>query len=301
MGRPLRDAVPAVEKHLKRIDAAIGRRISAAMDGPESLLFPPVDSPDPTVFMEVTMELSLAAAFSLADAGARPDFVAGRSMGEYSAGAFAGTFSVADCFRMVRYVTLRGQQDCLASPSLLVTVYGLERTELEGVAEKMENAGELCEVVAFYDKARLGVAGLRQRAMPLLRKFLAPYRHRVSLSKEVGAFHTTLFDRLKDRTSRYFRGVPFSRPRSPLYMNADAARETSPVRIRRKLSAALNRPVLWQETIAAMLRDGVRTFVEMAPGAMLTEFICELPADARVFRTDTPARYAETLAFLKKR
>lgn len=301
MGRALRDAVPSVEKHLESIDAAIGRRISAAMDGPESVLFPSVDSPDPTVFMEVTAELALATALSLAEAGARPDAVAGRSMGEYSAGAFAGVFSAADSFRMVRYVTLKGQQDCLETPSLLVTVYGLDRPELAAVAEKIEKAGELCEIVAFYDKARLGVAGLRQKAMPLLRKHLSPYRHRVSLSKEVGAFHTTLFDRLASRTSRYFRGISFSSPRVPLYMNADAERETSPERIRRKLSAALNRPVLWQETIEAMLRDGVRTFVEMAPGAMLTEFICELPPDARVFRTDTPERYAEALAFLKKK
>ncbi len=301
MGRALRDAFPAVETHLKNIDSAIGRKISDAMDGPDSLLFPPVNSPDPTVFMEVTMELSLAAALSLAEAGVRPDAVAGRSMGEYSAAAFAGVFSVTDCFRMVRYVTLKGQQDCLETPSLLVTVYGLDREELSGAAGKLEAAGELCEIVAFYDKARLGVAGLRRQAMPLLRKALSPYRHRISLSKEVGAFHTTLFDRLADRTRRYFRGIRFSAPRLPVYMNADGRTENSPGGIRRKLSDALNRPVLWQESVRAMLDDGIRTFVELAPGAMLTEFVCELPPDARVLRTDTPENYAGALAFLKRK
>lgn len=299
MGRGLRDTFPSVEKNLQSINRAIGRDIASAMDGPESLLFPPVDSPDPTVFMEVTMALSLAAARSLRAAGARPDAVAGRSMGEYSAACFAGAFSTADCFRMVRYVTLKGQEDCLESPSFLVTVYGLSRPELADAARRVEAGGELCEVVAFYDKARLGVAGLRKSALPLLREALAPYRHRISLSREVGAFHTTLFDRLAGRASEFFSGVKFSAPAWPLWMNVDGKRETSPAGLRRKLPAALNRPVLWQETVAALLRAGVRTFVELAPGAMLTEFICELPRDAEVLRTDTPENYRRALARLR--
>ncbi|MDD2804577.1 MAG: ACP S-malonyltransferase [Elusimicrobiales bacterium] len=299
MGRGLRDAFPAVEQNLRSINLAIGRDIAAAMDGPEALLFPPVDSPDPTVFMEVTMALALAVGRSLAAAGARPDFAAGRSMGEYSAAAFAGVFSDADCFSMVRYVTLNGQQDCLDSPSFLVTVYGLDRRELAAAARQVELGGELCEVVAFYDKARLGVAGLRKAALPLLRAALAPHRHRISLSREVGAFHTTLFNRLSARAAVYFDGVKFAPPAIPLYMNVDGKRELAPAGLKRKLAAALVRPVLWQETIAALLRAGTRTFVELAPGAMLTEFVCELPADAEVLRTDTPENYRRALARLK--
>ena len=84
-------------------------------------------------------------------------------------------------------------------------------------------------------------------------------------------------------------------------MNLDAARESKPAAIKTKLASALSRPVLWQETIRNMLADGVRTFVELAPGAMLTEFICDLPPDAEVLRTDTPANFRRALERLSGR
>ncbi len=295
MGRALRNAFPPIERQLAFIDRAALRPLSAAMDGPASLLFPEKTHADPTVFMEVVMELSLAVALSMTEAGAHPDAAAGRSMGEYSAAAFTGVLTMSDCFELVRFVTLKGQEDCLAQPSVLATVYGLTRRELAAAAAKVAAAGEPCEVTVFYDKARLGVAGLRESALPLLKKALLPLRHRLSLSREPGAFHTSLFDRLAAGAAAKFGETPFSAPAMPLYMNADARRATSARTVREKLAAALNSPVLWQETIERMLADGVRNFVELAPGAMLTEFVCELPPDAEVLRTDTPGNYARTL------
>jgi len=295
MGRALRAAFPAVEKNLRELDKTLGYPLSAAMAGPDDLLFPPMDSRTPTVFMEVTMALSLAVAGALKCAGVVPGALAGRSMGEYSAASFAGVFSAKDCFRMVRTVTRRGQEDCRETPSSLVTVYGLDRAELRGVAAGMEKAGHLCEVVAFYDKARLGVAGLRTSSLAELKTRLAPFRHKLSVSKEMGAFHSTLFSRLAGRARRFFGGIEFAPPAVPLYMNLDAAPENRPAAIKKKLASALNSPVLWQETISNMLAGGVRTFVELAPGAMLTEFICRLPPDAEVLRTDTPENFRRAL------
>lgn len=301
MGRALRNAFPLIEQDLRKLDTTLGYPLSGAMDGPPDLLFPPMDSRTPTVFMEVTMALSLSVARALQRAGAAPDALAGRSMGEYSAAAFAGVFSEKDCFRMVRTITGKGQEDCQETLSTLVTVYGLSRAELRAVAAGMEKAGHLCEVVAFYDKPRLGVAGLRNSSLPELKARLAPFRHKLSVSREMGAFHSTLFDRLAARARRFFGKIEFSAPAVPLYMNLDGRRAAGPAEIKRKLASALNRPVLWQETIHNMLADGVRTFVELAPGAMLTEFICALPPDAEVLRTDTPENFRRALRRLAAR
>ena len=291
MGRALRDAIPEIEEELQAINKALGYDLAAAMDGPEELLFPPVASPTPTVFMEVTMALSLAVARALARAGAAPHLLAGRSMGEYSAACFSGVFGTRDCFSMVKTVTLHGQQDCLKNPSSLVTVYGLGRAELGRLAREMTAAGQLCEIVAFYDKARVGVAGLKNSSLEAFKLRLAPFRHRISLSREVGAFHSTLFDTLAGRALKFFKTIDFAAPGIPLYLNLDAGPDPEPDGIRTKLAAALNHPVLWQETIKNLVAAGARTFVEMAPGAMLTEFICELPPDAVVLRTDTTRNY----------
>jgi len=298
MGRALRDAFPSIERELLLINRELGRDIASALDGPKSLLFPPQNTPRPTVFMEVTTALSLAVARSLRAAGVRPCTAAGRSMGEYAAAAFAGVFSTRDCFELVREVTLAGKKVCVAEPSLLVTVYGLEKKTLAAAARRLEAAGELCELVIFYDKPRLGVLGLRRAALQALKTALAGRRHRLTVSREHGAFHSTLFSGVARSAAEMFQTVPFSPPALPLYMNSDGASEQKPAGVRRKLASALCRPVLWQETIRAMLADGVRTFVELAPGAMLTEFICDLPPDAEVLRTDTPANYRLALRSL---
>ncbi len=301
MGRALRDAFPAVEKDLHETDELLGRAVSAGMDGPERFLFPRPDSPDLTVPMDVTLALSLAVARALRRGGARPGAAAGRSMGEFSAAAFAGVFGTADCFRMVRAVALEGREYCLKAPSTVVNVFGPDRARLEAIAAGIKKDGHFCEVLAFYDKPRLGVAGLTASGLGELKARLAPFRHRITATREMGAFHSTLFRGLTLRMSRLFRKLPFSAPSLPLYMNLDGGREAAPARIRAKLASAVSRPVRWQETIDNMLADGVRVFVELAPGAMLTEFICALPPDAEVLRTDTPENFRRALRRLAAR
>lgn len=299
MGRGLRDNFPSIETSLREIDKTLGYEISAALDGPAERLFPPLHTPEPSVFIEATAALSLAVARSLADAAAPPSVLAGRSMGEYAAGAFAGAFGTADCFRMLRAVGVLAQQDCIETPSLLVTIYGPSREQLYSLAQKMKASGIFCEIVIFYDKARLGVAAIEASGLEPLKDHLAGFSHRLTISKEHGAFHSTLFSRLAGRAAGAFSGMDFTPPSLPLYMNLDGKQEADPGAVRTKLAAGLNNPVLWQETISAMLADGVRTFVEIAPGAMLTDFICNVPPDAEILRTDTPENYLRTLERLK--
>lgn len=295
MGRALRDAFPAVERHLCEIDAALGYPLSAALDGPEALLFPSVDTPQPSVFIEATAALSLAAARSLAEAGAAPAALAGRSVGEYAAAAFAGVFSTRDCFRLLRTVGSLAQRGCLETPSLLVTVYGPRRERLFSVAREMREAGLFCEIVIYYDRPRLGVAAIKAADLDRLKERLSGLPHRLSISREHGAFHSSLFDGLARGTADVCAGLTFSSPSAPLYLNLDGAPESDPAALRSKLPSALSRPVLWQETIAGMLADGITTFVEMPPGIMLTEFLCDLPPGAEVMRADTPENYLRAL------
>lgn len=300
MGRSLREAFPGVEKELAVIDGAAGYAVSAALDGPGSLLFPTLSSQEPEISMEVSVALSLAVARSLLAAGAPPpDALAGRSMGEYPAACCAGAFSLSECFRLARRVAELGHRDCLAEPGLLVTVYGLRRHELRRAAARLSAAGELCEIVSYFDKPSLGFAAVKRAGLRHLKEALKPYRHRIRISKELGAFHSSLFDPLAADVALFFRKAEFSAPARRLYLNYDANPVNSAAALRRKLAGALNHPVKWQETLRRMLRDGVRTFVEMAPGAMLTEFLCDLPPGAAVLRTDNPENYRSTLRRLR--
>jgi [acyl-carrier-protein] S-malonyltransferase len=127
---------------------------------------------------------------------------------------------------------------------------------------------------------------------------LLPRRTRVKPCREVGAFHTSLFSDTAEAVSRMAAGQKFAKPDLTLYCGSDGRRHRSPARLRDRFSRAVDGPVLWEEVLRAMLKDGVRTFVEMAPGAMLTEFICDLPPDAEVLRTDTPENFRRALGRL---
>ncbi|MEK7720994.1 MAG: ACP S-malonyltransferase, partial [Elusimicrobiota bacterium] len=301
MGRQLKKAFPAVAENLKELDKILGYNLSYGMEGSKKLLFPGAASPRFPVHMEVVAGLSLAVAHSLSQAGIRPDAVAGYSVGEFAAASFAGVIGLRECFSMIRALALGCQKCCLASPGGLFIVYGLSRKELETVATGVGKDGHLCRIVFFSDNMRLGEVGIRQDALSALKNRLADFPHKLKRLAVAGAFHTPLFTPLARRMEKFASGMPFNRAEFPLYMNRNGFPETFPEKIKTKLSSALDHPVLWQETIERMAADGIKNFIELSPLPMLTEFICKLPAGARVMRADSPENFSKILATLLKK
>lgn len=301
MGLELYRRVPALRAALDALppQASPGLR-DIMFHGPENKLFPPVDSPTPSLFFEATVALSLSVAAALRASGARPDCAAGRSVGEFAAFAFSGAVAPGFCFEAIREFSRLGQRNCLERPSVLLTVYGAGRRDLEKACAALARGGRVCELVNFYSRLNAGVAGM-DAALAAPFRALLPKRARVKACREVGAFHTTLFADTAAAVAGLAAAETFSEPACGLYCASDARRAAAPSRLRARFARAVDGPVLWEETLRALLRDGVRTFVELAPGAMLTEFICDLPPDARVLRTDTPENYAGTLALLVKK
>lgn len=291
MGRALYEEIPAVRRALDSLPREAGPGLKEVMfHGPEEKLFPPVNSPTPSLFFEVTAALSLAVARALCEEGAAPDCAAGRSVGEFAAFAFSGVIPDGFCFSVIKEFPRRGQEGCIERPSLLLTVYGAGREELEGACARLAVRGQVCELVNFYSRLNAGVVGMDAGLAAPFRALL-PRGRRVRPCREVAAFHTSLFSYTAGAVARMAAKQEFSKPAPVLYCGSDGRRSSSPAALRRNFSRAVDGPVLWEEVLQAMLRDGVRTFVELAPGAMLTEFICDLPPGAQVLRTDTPENY----------
>lgn len=299
MGKPLYEKIPSVRRALDALPPEASPGLKEVMfSGPDEKLFPPVDSPFPSLFFEVTVALSLSVARALRNDGARADCAAGRSVGEFTSFAFAGAVPAGFCFSVIREFSRLGQRNCMERPSRLLTVYGAGRAELEAACEHARGPGHTCELVNFYSRLNAGVVGMDAGAEADFRSRL-PRRARLKACREVGAFHTSLFADTAKAVGAIASRQAFLTPDFPIYCGSDGKPRTTPSRLRREFSRAVDAPVLWEETLQAMLRDGVRTFVELAPGAMLTEFICELPQDAEVLRTDTPENYRRTLKKLK--
>ena len=116
----------------------------------------------------------------------------------------------------------------------------------------------------------------------------------------MGAFHTSLLDNCVNKISNFFHSIHFEEIKHPVYTNCTGTKQSRHDELKADLLNGMNHRVRWQETIEEMLRDGIRIFVEMAPGAMLTEFICDMPNDAIILRTDTAENYRKTLKVLKE-
>jgi len=302
MGKDLCTHIPQIKKELSLITELLGYDLSKYMfEGPKSALFPKPDSPIPTIFLEVSIALSLAIANSLRTANITPDAVAGRSMGEYSAYAFAKAFDITTCFLLVRAISIYAQMDCLKNPGSLVTIYGLNLKEIqEVIKEVIKKTNDKCEIAIFYEKPRIAVLGMKNAVITPLKKQVSKYEHRLTISKEGGPFHTTILNDCVEKNLNFFNSVSFNKIQYPIYTNCSGKKQKNSSKLKTDLLNGINHRVKWQETIEEMLSDGMRVFVEMAPGAMLTEFICDIPPDAIILRTDTPENYKKTLKFLKE-
>lgn len=301
MGRSLYESIPSVRRALDALPPEASPGLKEVMfSGPDEKLFPPVESPFPSLFFEVTVALSLSVASALRRDGARPDCAAGRSVGEFTAFAFAGAVPAGFCFSVIREFSRLGQRNCIERPSRLLTVYGAGRRDLEKACARAGGRGKACELVNFYSRLNAGVVGMDSALEPAFRAAL-PRRARLKACREVGAFHTSLFADTAAAVAAIAGNQEFRKPEFPIYCGSDGRPRSAPAQLRREFARAVDAPVLWEEALQAMLRDGVRTFVELAPGAMLTEFICELPPDAEVLRTDTPENYSKALKRLASR
>ncbi len=298
MGKNLYDSIPSVRRALDSVPAEASPGLKEIMfRGPEEKLFPPVNSPFPSLFFEVTVALSLAVARALRAEGVVPDCAAGRSVGEFAAFAFAGAIPPGFCFSAIKEFSRLGQKNCLQRPSRLLTVYGAGRKDLENACARLGRGGQVCELVNFYSRLNAGVVGMDAALAAPFRKLL-PRRSKVKTCREVGAFHTSLFADTAGAVAGMAAKQEFCAPEFPVYCGSDGLRHSSPRELRKRFYRAVDGPVLWEEVLEAMLNDGVRTFVELAPGAMLTEFICGLPPGAEVLRTDTPENFRRTAARL---
>ena len=238
--------------------------------------------------------VDLACAAALAEKGVTPQGVAGFSLGELPAAAFAGVFPAAEGFALVRR---RAQlmNDCAAGcPGGMAAVLKLEKAQVEAICAAIPGAWPVnynCPgqtVVAFRQEAReallAAVAAQKGRAMPL----------NVS-----GAFHSPCMDRAAEGLQQLLLDTPLRQPQLPIYANLTGQLYQGN-NLAGTLASQVNHPVQWQKTIETMAADGYNTFVEVGPGRTLAGLIKKILPTAVVCNVFDPASLADTLAQLNQ-
>jgi [acyl-carrier-protein] S-malonyltransferase len=269
MGRELAETYAAAREVFEEVDAALGQNLSKIMwEGPKETLTL-TENAQPAlmaVSMAVMRVLEREKGFSLKD---KVTFVAGHSLGEYSALAAAGAFSLADAARLLK---LRGQAMQKAVPVGEGAMAALLGVGLD-VAEKVAAAaaqGDVCQVANDNEPTQVVLSG-HKRAIDRVPEVGKPFGVRRAVPLPVSApFHCALMQPAAEAMKTALAAVRIDAPAVPLVANVLAAPISDPEIIRARLVEQITGMVRWRETMLYLKDHGVGAVYEVGAGRVLT-------------------------------
>ncbi len=269
MGRSLYDAEPAARAVFDEVDQALGQALSALMfDGPEDDLRL-TENAQPAL-----MAASLAAVRALEARSGKTlselgSFVAGHSLGEYSALAAVGAISIGDAARLLR---LRGRSMQTAVPvgeGAMAAVLGLDIADVEAVAD--EAAGDqVCDVANDNAPGQVVVSGNKEAVERAVEIAKAKGAKRSLLLPVSAPFHCRLMAPAADAVAKALGDIELAKPALPVVINVAAAKEEDPARLKDALVQQVTARVRWRESISALANEGVGELIELGAGRVLT-------------------------------
>jgi [acyl-carrier-protein] S-malonyltransferase len=287
MGKALAEAFPQARAVFDEVDAALSQKLSAVMwDGPaEELTLTANTQP-------ALMAVSLAAIRVLeAEAGLdlkrHAAFVAGHSLGEYSALAAAGSLSIGDTARLLR---IRGNAMQSAVPvgqGAMAALLGLEFDVAAEVAREAAQ-GEVCDAANDNGGAQVVVSGNKSAVERAVQIAQGRGAKRAVMLPVSAPFHCALMAPAADAMREALATVAVHPPVVPLIANVEAAPVTDPERIRQNLVRQVTGTVRWRESVAFMAAQGVDSFVEVGAGKVLTGLVKRIAAGATGTAIGTP-------------
>jgi [acyl-carrier-protein] S-malonyltransferase len=287
MGRALAETFPAAQRVFEEVDEALGERLSAIIwEGPSERLTL-TENAQPAL-----MAVSLAAMRVLeteagVDLKCDAAYVAGHSLGEYSALAAAGTFSIADSARLLR---IRGQAMQKAVPvgaGAMAALIGLEFEAAAAVAAEGAR-GAVCQAANDNGAGQVVVSGDKaavERAVELAK---AAGAKRAMLLPVSAPFHCALMAPAAEAMAQALAAVTMRQPAVPLVANVLATAVTDPAEIKRSLVAQVTGTVRWREGVAYMAANGVTTFYEVGAGKVLSGLVKRIADGATGTAIGTP-------------
>ncbi len=263
MGKELAGNYAVARQTFEEGDEALGYKLSQlCFEGPEERL----------KLTEITqpaiLTTSVAALRVLGEKGLAPDFVAGHSLGEYSAHVAAGTLSFADAVRTVRNRGKYMQEAVPVGVGAMAAILGMT---LDRVGEICREAAqsEVCQTANINSPGQIVISG-HVAAVARAIQFATERGARKAVSLPVSApFHCSLMQPAQERLAADLSALNFQTPRVPVVCNVDAAVVTSAEAARDALVRQVTGPVKWDPTVRLLIEKGVRRFVEVGPGKVL--------------------------------
>src|ERR1700688_4418640 len=263
MGKDLYEKYPAARQTFEEADDALGYKLSQLWwEGPEEQLR----------LTEITqpaiLTASVAALRVLETRMPRPTYVAGHSLGEYSAHVAAGTFRFADAVRTVRNRGKYMQEAVPVGVGAMAAILGMDSDKVTAVCHDAAQ-GEVCEPANINSPEQIVISGNTaavERAAKLANQRGAK---RAKLLPVSAPFHCSLMKPAQDRLQGDLDALKLQKPVYPVACNVEAALITDDLRARDTLLRQVTGSVKWEQCIRLLIGKGVQTFVEVGPGKVL--------------------------------
>ncbi len=282
MGKDVYDALPHSRAVFEKGDEVLGFPLSKLIfEGPDSELKQTVNT------QPALLTASVAYLEALREQGLQPDYVAGHSLGEYSALVAAGVLSYEDAVALVR---LRGRFMEEAVPGglgAMAAVLGAEREALAELCRSVSEETGSVELANINCPGQIVVSGSLAGVNSVVQRVKEAGGKRAIPLEVSGPFHSSMMKEAADRLAVELTRITFNTPSVPVIVNVTASPVTDPEEIRELLVRQVYSPVLWQDSIEWLIADGVDTFVEIGSGSVLTGLIRKIDKTVKLININS--------------
>ncbi len=278
MGRDLADNFAVSKTAFDESDAALGFSLSGlCFNGPEEDLQLTANT-QPAI-----LTASLAAFRVLSEKGIKPDFVAGHSLGEYSALVAAGALSLTDAVKLVRRRGEFMQEAVPVGVGAMAAILGIDTEKVSDActaASQSIGQGQACAPANFNSPSQIVIAGHKEAVERAVEECKARGAKRAMLLKVSAPFHSSLMMPAQEQMIEPLNAATFNDLSFPIVNNVNAAIVTDGAASREALIRQISAPVRWTASVEKLLAEGVETFVEIGPGKVLCGLVKAIAKDA---------------------
>jgi [acyl-carrier-protein] S-malonyltransferase len=282
MGKALADAYPICRQTFEQADAALGEPLShLCFEGPEDRLTL-TENQQPAI-----LAVSIAAFRLVQSLGVKPAFVAGHSLGEYSANVAAGTMDFADALALVRRRGRYMQEAVPVGTGAMAAILGLDATTVARACEDAAH-GEVVSPANVNGGGQVVISGGRDAVARAGARAKELGARRVIPLQVSAPFHCAMMKPAQDRLAPELRALHTHDPGVPIVANVDAQPKRTGSDAIEALVAQVASPVRWEDVIRRLASEGVTTYVEVGPGTVLSGMVRRIHGEAKVANIATP-------------
>ncbi|WP_025721717.1 ACP S-malonyltransferase [Paenibacillus polymyxa] len=297
MAKDAYEAVPAATEVFRQADERLGFALSTLIfEGPDTAL-KQTSNTQPAL---LTASIALYEAFK-EKMDIHPDYVAGHSLGEYSALVASGVLAFEDAVEIVRTRGEFMEQAIPDGQGGMAAVLGADREALAALCRDITESGQLVELANINCPGQIVVSGTKEGVAAVAERVKEAGGKRAITLEVSGPFHSSLMKEAATKLSGKLGAVTFSKAQIPVVANVTAKPVREGSEIRQLLVDQVYSPVLWEDSVTWLLEQGVDTFVEFGPGSVLTGLVKKIDKTVKLYNISSLESFASVTEALEAR